>query len=132
MAVKISAPHVLVVDDDAAILQLFHTLFLRAGFVVMSASDGQKSWDLIENADYEVIILDLMMPLMSGFELLERIGSEKPDLPGRVIVTTGVSSQQLRSFDASRVHSLIRKPFDIDELLSAAGQCVGQHARDSC
>ena len=126
-----SSPHVLVIDDDPAIVQLFRALLGRAGFEIDTASDGASAWDLIETNGYEVIIMDLMMPRVSGFELLDRIAHQKPALLERIIVATGASRRQLSSFDASRVHSLIRKPFDIDDLMSAASRCA-QSARDSC
>jgi CheY-like chemotaxis protein len=126
-----SRPQVLVIDDDPAIMQLFRALLGRAGFEIDTASDGTRAWHLIETNGYQVIIMDLMMPHLSGFELLDRIAVQKPALLSRIIVATGASKRQLGSFDATRVHSLIRKPFDIDELMSAASQCA-QSARDSC
>lgn len=119
-------PRVLVVDDDPAILQLFCALFTRAGFKIDTAADGWAAWDLLEKSSYEVIVMDLMMPQLSGFGLVDRIAAQKPSLLPHIIVTTGASKRHLSGFDASRVHSLIRKPFDIEELMNAASDCVHQ------
>lgn len=114
---------VLVVDDDAAIRQMFLTLLRRNGYVVDSAHDGRDGLDRLRGSDYDVIILDLMMPITSGFELLDVVEAEKPDILQRIIVTTGVSSNDLRKLDSTRIFSLIRKPFDIHELLRKVGEC---------
>jgi len=114
---------VLVVDDDAAIRQMFLTLLRRHGYVVDSAHDGRDGLDRLRGNDYDVIILDLMMPITSGFELLDVVEAEKPDILQRIIVTTGVSSNDLRKLDSTRIFSLIRKPFDIHELLRKVGEC---------
>ena len=114
---------VLVVDDDAAIRQMFLTLLRRHGYVVDSAHDGRDGLDRLRGNDYDVIILDLKMPITSGFELLDVVEAEKPDILQRIIVTTGVSSNDLRKLDSTRIFSLIRKPFDIHELLRKVGEC---------
>ena len=118
-----SEKRVLVVDDDAAIRQMFLTLLRRHGYVVDSAHDGRDGLDRLRGYDYDVIILDLMMPITSGFELLDIVEAERPETLQRIIVTTGVSSSDLRKLDSTRVFSLIRKPFDIHELLKKVGEC---------
>jgi len=64
-----------------------------------------------------------MMPITSGFELLDIVEAERPDTLQRIIVTTGVSSSDLQKLDSTRIFSLIRKPFDIHELLRKVGEC---------
>jgi DNA-binding response OmpR family regulator len=118
-----SEKRVLVVDDDAAIRQLFRTLLVRNGYVVDDAHDGNDGLSLLRDHEYAVVILDLMMPITSGFELLDIVEHEKPDTMHRIIVTTGVSRNDLRKLDSDRVFALIRKPFDIHELLRKVGEC---------
>ncbi|HKB53426.1 MAG TPA: response regulator, partial [Ramlibacter sp.] len=69
-------------------------------------------------------LLDLMMPDVNGFELLERLCRDSPSLLSRVIVMTGASQRDLRSLDTSRVWGLIRKPFDIDNLVTSTLACA--------
>jgi CheY-like chemotaxis protein len=64
-----------------------------------------------------------MMPRTSGFELLDLVEAEKPAAMKRIIVTTGASRNDLKKLDSSRVFALIRKPFDIHELLQKVGEC---------
>ena len=119
---------VLVVDDDLALRGFFETLLSRKGFSVDCASDGRIAYDQLSRHNYSVILLDLMMPEVNGFELLERLERDSPALLERVIVMTGASQRFVEKIDTSRVWGLIRKPFDLDNLLSSTLACA-QHTR---
>ena len=119
-----SGKRVLVVDDDAAIRQMFLTLLRRNGYDVDAAHDGSDGLDRIRDGDYSTVILDLMMPIKSGFELLDILEAERPEAMQRIIVTTGASRTDLSKLDATRVYALIRKPFDIHELLKKVEECA--------
>jgi two-component system response regulator ResD len=126
---RIDAPgrlwSVLVVDDDAALQGLLSTLLTRHGFSVDCASNGRLAFEYLKRGSYSVILLDLMMPDVNGFELLDRIERESPSLMRRVIVLSGAAQRVVDGLDASRVWGLIRKPFDINELLAATKECAG-------
>jgi CheY-like chemotaxis protein len=114
---------VLVVDDDQALRGLFTTLLGKNGFAVDTASDGRAAFDQIHRHNYSVILLDLMMPEVNGFELLDRLERDSPALMEKVIVMTGASQRSIQNLDTSRVWGLIRKPFDIDNLVSSTVAC---------
>jgi len=97
----------------------------RHGYEVESACDGNEGLLRLRDHDddYCAVILDLMMPVTNGFEMLEILEHEKPRALQRIIVTTGVSRNDLQKLDSSRVFALIRKPFDIHELLNKVGEC---------
>ena len=116
-------PNVLVIDDDKALRGLFTTLLTRKGFAVDTANDGRVAYDQLQRHTYSVILLDLMMPDVNGFELLEKLGRDSPMLLDRVIVMTGASQRSIEALDTSRVWGLIRKPFDIDQLVNSALAC---------
>ena len=119
----VSRRNVLVVDDDEALRGLFATLLGRNGFSVDYADDGRSARDQIHRHNYSVILLDLMMPEVNGVELLRHLERNSPSLLSRVIVVTGASQRSIEDFDASNVWALIRKPFDIDDLISSAIEC---------
>jgi len=119
-----SGPAVLVVDDDQALRGLFMTLLSKSGFEVDTANDGRVAFDQIHRHPYSVILLDLMMPEVNGFELLERLQRDSPALLSRVIVMTGASQRSIQNLDTTRVWGLIRKPFDIDNLVSSTLACA--------
>src|SRR5438552_8851758 len=115
--------YALVVDDDHALRGLFAALLTRKGFDVDYASDGREAFDQISQHNYSVILLDLMMPEINGFELLLRMERDSPSLLSRVIVMTGASQRAIEPLHTSSIWALIRKPFDIDDLLLSAIQC---------
>lgn len=106
----------LVVDDDRAIRELVKRLMVRHGFVIDTAADGQDAWPLIAENVYDAVLLDLMMPNLNGFDLVDRLRREKPSLLPRIVVMTAFSRGGKVPI-VEGVHSILRKPFDIGELL---------------
>jgi CheY-like chemotaxis protein len=107
---------VLVVDDEPAIRALVAKIVERAGFSVDTAADGVEAVAKIDRADYAVIVLDLMMPAMSGYEfvdVLQQRGGKKPSV---IVITAAAEASLTRQLDPSIVHSIVRKPFDINVL----------------
>lgn len=114
----------LVVDDDPGLQGLFYTLLGRDGFAVDCAPNGRLAFEYLRRGSYSVILLDLMMPDVNGFELLDRMERDSPRMLKRVIVMTGAAAHVVEAFDATRVWSMIRKPFDIQDLVGAARACA--------
>ena len=119
----VAGRNALVVDDDLALRALFTTLLTRKGFSVDLASDGRVAFDQLSTHTYSVILLDLMMPEVNGFELLDRLERDSPALLKKVIVMSGAAQRQIDRVNASQVWGVIRKPFDIDQLVSSAIAC---------
>lgn len=117
-----SKSRVLVVDDEPAIRALVTKIVQRAGFPVDSARDGAEAIELLNEFTYGVLVLDLMMPNVDGFALIDHIRDRGGDHPAIIVISAG-DSASLRQLDGSMVHSIVRKPFDIDvlgDLISAA------------
>ena len=119
----------LVVDDDPGILGMFHALLPREGFVVDSAHNGREAFEYLRRGSYSVIFLDLLMPDISGVELLERLERDIPMLMRRVIVMTGELSALSHRSAAAAVWGVMRKPFDMAELIRAAKVCASGRPR---
>lgn len=107
---------VLVVDDDDSIRQLVSRVLVRAGFEVEQARNGAEALDRIRASDFSAIALDLMMPVVNGFDVLDALRDERPDLLKRVCVMTAASDQHLERIDRSTIYTVVRKPFDLLEL----------------
>ena len=120
---------VLVVDDEPAIRALVAKIVERAGLPVDSARDGAEAIEKLESGPYAVIVLDLMMPNVDGYALIDYIREQPGPRPAIIVVSAG-DSAALRQLDGSLVHSIIRKPFDIDVLgdlvLAAARSMVAE------
>jgi DNA-binding response OmpR family regulator len=118
------SPRALVIDDDAGVQGLFNTLLSRDGFAVDSVANGRQAFECLKSTNYSVILLDLMMPDVNGFELLDRLERDSPALLRRIIVMTGAAQRVVDGLDTKRVYGLIRKPFDINDLLASARACA--------
>ena len=133
---------VLVVDDDAALRNLLALICRRAGFAVDVANDGAKALELIANNNYLLVVLDLQMPHVNGFDVVTRLRSRKPR--PSIIVLTALPPTVATGLDAAVVQAVLRKPFDVDlltamlaELAATARQewqadrlSISQHAQN--
>ncbi|HEY5610455.1 MAG TPA: response regulator [Thermoanaerobaculia bacterium] len=110
----------LVVDDDAAVRRMVQRILEREMFTVETAQDGLEALDKIRSENYSVIILDLMMPKLDGFGVLDHIQQNWPEKIGKVIVLTAVPGALKPEHNVSRV---IPKPFDMREIVTQAVEC---------
>jgi len=117
-----SKGRLLVVDDDRAIRKLLERIARRAGFEVDGAKDGIEALDMLDRADYDVALIDLMMPRLSGYELVQHIGT-RPRRPV-VIVATALTSSDVASVDDTLVRRVIRKPFDVHAVVAALTEAM--------
>jgi two-component system, OmpR family, alkaline phosphatase synthesis response regulator PhoP len=107
----------LVVEDDPAIRRLVEKLLTRLRIKIDTAADGQTAIDKLSSQSYSVLVLDLMVPELNGFEIIDYIKRE--NLPVPVAVVSAVSQQALTKLDLDVVKLVISKPFDVDEFTKA-------------
>lgn len=120
-------PHkrVLVADDDPEIRKILSAVLRMSALDVDEASDGREALELLNTHRYAVVLLDLMMPTINGFDVLEALQSDGPPVPPVVLVITGADREILDNLklDSSRIHGIVRKPFDPHELASIVVAC---------
>jgi DNA-binding response OmpR family regulator len=117
---------VLVVDDEAAIRALVAKIIERAGFAVDTARDGREAIEKLQVSEYDVLVIDLMMPNVDGYGVIDFLRERGGPQPA-VILVTAADSAAVRRMDGELVHSVLRKPFDIDvlaDLIAAAAQTM--------
>jgi two-component system, OmpR family, alkaline phosphatase synthesis response regulator PhoP len=107
----------LLVEDDAGIRRLVERLLQRRSIEVDSATDGQIALEKLKNGRYTILILDLMVPKVNGFEIIDFIKREKLTIP--VAVVSAVSQQALTRLDLDIVKVVIPKPFDVEDFTRA-------------
>jgi two-component system alkaline phosphatase synthesis response regulator PhoP len=107
----------LVVEDDPAIRRLVEKLLTRSRVEIDTASDGRTAIDKLRTQQYSVLVLDLMVPEINGFEVIEFLKETKLSVP--VAVVSAVSQQALTRLDLDIVKLVISKPFDVDEFTKA-------------
>ena len=117
-----SEKRVLVVDDDDAIRALLLTILRRKGLKVDTARNGADGLKRCAQCRYTVVLLDLMMPMMSGWDFLAELRLLPQEMRPLVFVLTAGSVA--RPVDPDLVVAVLRKPFDIDLLADAVTACL--------
>ena len=118
-----SPKRILVVDDDGAILRLVATILRRERYDVDTASGGKDALSKIELTLYDVIVLDLMMPEVSGLDVLRGLNVRVPRVKC-VVLLSAASALDVASSISPNVFAALRKPFDNAALISAVRGCI--------
>jgi len=118
-----SSIDLLVVDDDAEFREILVSRFARHGFAVQPAGDGEEALGLADRRNFDVAIFDMMMPGMTGLELLKRFKATHPEcevilLTGQGSIETAVEAMKLGAYD------YLQKPFPLKDLEAVAGKAV--------
>lgn len=113
----------LVCEDDDAIRDMIRTVLERDGFAVEAICDGVTAVTRITDGGFDLIVLDLMIPGVSGFDVLENMQTNQPSRLRRVLITTAVPMSMVAKIPTGICH-VLPKPFDIDKLLAHARECA--------
>lgn len=117
-------PSVLIVDDNDATLTLV-TALLRRDFHVEAATDGREAVEKLKSRRFAAVLLDLRMPQLDGFGVLDFLQSHHPAvLPTVLVVTAALTKPEIARANAYGVCGIISKPFEVETLLDAVNHCV--------
>ena len=122
---------VLVVDDDPEIRGMLTAVLLRHGLIVDSAAEGAEAFGLLQENHYAVVLVDLLMPGIDGFALLERISGREAIATPIVLVITAADRAAIERLDAQHIHGIVRKPFDPEEIARLVVACAEIKIRSS-
>ena len=114
---------VLVVDDEPDLRELYAVNLEDAGHEVITASNGAEGLGLLKREHPDVILLDLMMPVMDGYEFLHHL-RKMPEHRGTpaIVVSAAATGGFSRKVGAT---GFVPKPFDADELVTVVERCAG-------
>lgn len=115
---------VLVADDDQSIRQLLCTVVRRERFEVDCVPDGLHAIDMLKDHEYSLILLDLMMPRVDGFGVIEYLKENPPLHKPIVLVISAYADQKFKQVDPEIVAGVLRKPFEVAEIGSLVRLCV--------
>jgi len=107
--------HILVADDEESIRWVLGKALTKQGFKVDLASDGKEALEMFQHKNYDMAVLDIKMPGITGLELLRRFQEEKPDLL-TVIMTAESTMKNAIEAMKQGAYDYITKPFDLDAL----------------
>ena len=114
---------VLVVDDDRVVRQILVQALRRKSLIIDEAADGREAIELLRENAYAVVLLDILMPDLNGFDVLDAIDEEALNAPV-VLVVSGADRNLLDRLDSQRIHGIIKKPFDPLEIAAIVSACA--------
>jgi len=121
----VNKPFVLIADDNEATCTLLIAL-LRNDFTVETAHDGAEAIAKLTSRRYAAVLLDLLMPRFDGYDVLEFVRTERPDMMARIlVVTASLTERQMQRVRTYPICGVVAKPFDVEVLLSAVKDCAG-------
>ena len=106
---------VLLIEDEQRIAELIKRGLQEQGFNVMVAYDGETGKKLALSNHYDIIITDIVLPVISGIDLCKEVRLQKPDIPIIMLTALGTTNDKVEGFDAGADDYLV-KPFDLREL----------------
>ena len=109
---------ILVVEDDEMIRDLNRDILKHAGYEVDTAENGQTAWDRLQLKEYELMITDQEMPLVTGGELIEKLRGSGQNIPV-IMATATMPGEQFALRPAGQADLVLLKPYRPEELLGA-------------
>jgi CheY-like chemotaxis protein len=120
-----SGRRILVIDDDLAIRVLLQAVLKRMKFDVELAEDGAVGLEKVrQNGGFDLILLDLMMPRLNGYEFIEKIGESYPEHRPHIVVFTAAGKRGVEKIPPDAVCNSILKPFDLDKFIEIISDCI--------
>ncbi len=120
--------HILIVDDDSRILKLLKKFLNQNKFLVSTSNSVDEALKLLANFTYELIILDVMMPEATGFELTTKIKNSGNTLPIIMLTALSESKDRIKGLEVG-ANDYVTKPFEPRELLLRINNLINSDAR---
>jgi len=115
---------VLVVDDDASIRRLIIAALRREGYAFVEAANGKEALEIMRRNHPSVVLLDLMMPVLSGWDVLQERARDPELLQIPVILVSAARGAEIAQAVDKGIYAFLPKPFDIGALSALVRSCV--------
>lgn len=117
---------ILCIEDDIDMLELFRVLLTRHGFSVMVATKGQDGLDIIRQEKPDLVILDIMMPVMDGWQVYQQMKDDETirDIPTIIVTAKSQLIDKVLGLEIAKVDDYIGKPFNPQELLESISKVL--------
>lgn len=121
---------ILLVEDEAKVASFIRSALEENSYAVDVSHDGEEGCYMAETTDYDLVILDIMLPKVDGFQLLRRLRGRKPNLPVLVLTARGTIEDRVRGLDLGADDYLV-KPFSLAELIARVRALLRRGVRES-
>jgi len=126
--VRVTVTRILLIDDEPVVRNLMAEILEEAGYEVTKAETAERALDLLETSDPSLVVSDVVMPGLSGLDLLDALNERRASLP--VVLVTGAGSYETLSQALTRgAAGLVTKPFEHDELRNAVADALDRAQR---
>ncbi len=121
---------VVCVEDEPEMIDLIRLILSRRGFEVLGANGGKKGLEVINGSIPDLVLLDLMMPDMDGWEVYQQLKANQTtrDIPVIVVTAKAQSIDKVLGLHIAKVDDYISKPFSPQELLDSVDSVLQRHA----
>lgn len=117
---------ILVIDDDERVRTLLKDILVFGGHQVIEAPDGILGMKYLEEGKFDMVLTDLGMPVMNGWEVAKWVKSKTPQIPVGLVTGWGKNLEE-EKIKESGVDLIIGKPFQVSEILEAVNHCINTH-----
>jgi DNA-binding response OmpR family regulator len=122
-------PKLLVVEDDPLLSDRMELVLQSLGNVT-TVVDGEGAISHLFTGHFDAIVLDLMLPRLSGFDVIRHLMMRRPELLKSTIVVSGAEDATLQFIDANELYAVLHKPFDFNELPRLVGELIARKPAD--
>ena len=119
---------ILVADDDKELVQTIEEELIIEGYEVAVAHDGEEAMNAIQSAPFQIAIIDLKMPKISGLEILQKVKKDYPHLK-TIILTAYANLENVKKCRDLGADEVVEKPYDLGELFTAIEYFVGKRSK---
>lgn len=125
---KTDVLRVICVEDEAEMIDLIRLILSRKGFEVIGANGGKQGLEMIREQKPDLILLDLMMPDMDGWEVYQQVKADEAtrDIPVIVVTAKAQSIDKVLGLHIAKVDDYISKPFSPQELMDSVEQVLNK------
>ncbi|HOU45695.1 MAG TPA: response regulator [Candidatus Pacearchaeota archaeon] len=113
------AKKILFVEDEASLQRAIGESLKKVGYEVLSATDGQQAMEQIKSQDFDLIVLDIVLPKVDGFEVLKKIKSdpEKKDIPVLVLTNLETSGDVQKALELGATNYLVKANYSLEQMI---------------
>ena len=118
---------ILLIEDEAGLVRTLSDLLTRRGYSVVSRTDGQEGLNTALSEAFDLVLLDVMLPTIDGFEICRKLRDGEIRVPVIMLTARGETLDKVRGFEGG-ADDYVTKPFDPDELLARIGALLRRAA----
>ncbi|MDP3057802.1 MAG: response regulator [bacterium] len=117
---------ILIIEDDSFLIKAYQIKFERSGYDVLVALDGDEGFKMAKKEMPKLIVLDLMLPKMNGFEFLKKIKSDESmkGIPVVALSNLGQRSDQEKAFSLGAVEYFIKTEYTLEEIINKISKYI--------